>query len=127
MTLDEFNELPVIMSFFPLTFETGRQRWTNLEVKCNDCDQTVPTDRTRGYVDREVVCDGYRLVKETRYSVTAHALCPSCNRLTTATYLLHEDMTLTGIHPKTGAESRWGMRRLTWWERLVDWCKALFG
>lgn len=126
MTLDEFQSLPVIMSFFPLTFTTGRQRWTNFAVNCNDCGQPVPSEQTRGHVDREVVLDGFRLIKSTCYNVVAHALCPHCDRMTTACYILHEDMTLTGLHPKTGEASRWKMRRLSLLERFIDWCKSLF-
>lgn len=124
MTLDEFNALPVVMSFFPLTFTTGRQRWTNFEVNCNDCKRPVPSEQTRGHVEREVITDGYRIIQSTCYNLTAHALCPHCERLTTAHYILHEDMTLTGFHPKTGEMSRWGMRKLTWWEKLRDWFKG---
>lgn len=123
MTLDEFEALPVVMTFFPLTFGSGKQKWTQFRVQCNDCNREIPEERTRGSV--ELAGWSYRMAS-TRYEVMAHALCPGCNRLTTAHYILHEDMTLTGIHPKTGALAHWGMRRLTWWEKFRDWCKSLF-
>lgn len=118
MTLDEFNQLPVVMSFFPLTFESGRQKWMKFEVQCNDCDRTVPRERTRGLVDKHVITAGYRSVTSTSCQVIAHALCPDCEKLTTACYVLHEDMTLTGLHPETGQASRWNMRKLTAWGTL---------
>jgi len=124
MNRDEFFELPVIMSYFPLTFVSGRQQWTNFEIHCNDCKKLIPRDRTRGEVAK-VFGEGYRTVK-IDYEVVAHGLCPACDKLTTAKYTLHEDMTLTGHHPKTGELSRLGMRRLTLWERARDWCKERF-
>jgi hypothetical protein len=125
MTLDEFEAMPVIMDSFPLTFKTGRQKWTNFEVSCNECKRPVAHDRTRGTVERETLFgDPYRGGKSfTQYHVVAHALCPVCDKLTTATYVLHEDMTLTGVHPKTGEKARWGMRKLTLWEKFVSWYK----
>lgn len=125
MTLDEFHALPVVMTFFPLTFGSGKQKWTQFQVHCNDCDRVIPKDQTRGTVEL-APWGNYRLMS-TRYEVIAHGLCPGCNRLTTAHYILHEDMTLTGIHPKTGEMARWGMRKLTWWEKVVDWFKTKFG
>lgn len=125
MTREEFDEMPVIMSFFPLRFATGRQCWTNFVVSCNDCGWKVPEDQTRGFVEREVT-GGYRTTS-TSYSVVAHALCPACNKLTTAVYLLHEDMTCTGISPATGEKACWQMRKLTLWEKIVDFTKNLWG
>lgn len=103
MTLDEFNALPVIMSFFPLTFITGNQRWTKFSVACNNCRSHVPTELTRGHVDQEVLGD-YR-INTVDYRVTAHALCPACNKLTTALYTLHEDMTISEHHSRTRCRS----------------------
>jgi hypothetical protein len=119
MTLDEFYELPTIMSYFPLTFVSGRQRWTNFEINCADCDKTIPHDKTRGEVAK-IFGEGYRSVK-VDYEVVAHGLCPVCDKMTTARYTLHQDMTLTGHHPKTGEMSRWSMRKFTWWEKLLEW------
>jgi hypothetical protein len=119
MTLDEFHELPTIMSYFPLTFVSGRQRWTNFELNCSDCDRVIPHDATRGEVSK-LFGGGYRSVK-VDYEVVAYGLCPACDKLTTARYTLHEDMTLTGHHPKTGEAARWKMRKLTWWEKLLEW------
>lgn len=126
MTLDEFNKLPLIMSFFPLTFETGRQKWTTFVVTCNDCKRSIPEDQTRGYAYREITGDSYRVISSTSYQLVAHALCPECNRLTTACYVLREDMTLSGIDNVTGKVSNWKMRRLTAWERFTDRLKTFF-
>lgn len=123
MTLDEFNALPVIMSFFPLTFESGIQKWTNFVVKCESCDHPVSTTLTRGHVDKQIQSN-YRTISSTNYEITAYALCPTCNKLTTARYILHEDMTLSGIHNKTGQPTRWHMRKFTVWERFSDWLKS---
>jgi hypothetical protein len=123
MTLEEFYELPTIMSYFPLTFVSGRQKWTNFEISCNECKKPIPQDKTRGEVAK-LFGEGYRSVK-VDYEVVAHGLCPYCDKLTTARYTLHEDMTLTGHHPKTREMSRWGMRKLTWWEKLLEWFSHL--
>lgn len=124
MTRDEFEALPRIWSFFPLTFNTGRQRWTEFRVQCAECKKMIPDDATRGSVDRTMTGDSYRTVQSTSYQVVAHALCPKCNKLTTATYVLHEDMTCTGIDSETGEYSRWKMRKKTRWEKFVDWWRG---
>ncbi len=121
MTLDEFYEMPTIMSCFPLTFVSGRQRWTNFAINCADCDRPIPQDKTRGEVSK-VFGEGYRSVK-VDYEVVAFGLCPTCDKLTKARYTLHEDMTLTGHHPKTGEMSRWKMRKLTLLERFLEWLR----
>lgn len=125
MTLGEFNALPSIMSSFPLTFDTGRQRWTHFSVSCNDCKRPVQNELTRGRVDLETVTDGYRFVRSTHYSVVAHALCQACNSITTACCILRDDMTATSINPKTGMVHI-EMRQLTMIELFLDWCKSLF-
>lgn len=118
MTLEEFESLPIIMSFFPLTFSTGNQRWTTFSVCCNNCKKEVPEELTRGSVDKEVSGD-YR-TNTVDYQVVAHALCPACNKLTTAIYKLHEDMTISEFHQKSGTESRWSMRKVIFWDKICD-------
>jgi len=123
MTLDEFKAMPIIMSFFPLTFESGIQKWTVFEVRCNSCNRLIAPEQTRGFVDRQVQSN-YRTIQTMSYQITAHALCPKCNKLTTANYILHEDMTLEIDVNKTGEEKRWRMRKLTTWQRFTNWLKS---
>ena len=128
MTLDEFEAMPTIMSYFPLTFASGNQKWTAFEVACNECNRNVPHDCTRGYVERQVT-GTFRAVQSTSYEVIAHALCPMCNKLTTATYVLHEDMTFEGIHAKSGKRRRGKLERspeeFTLRERVLGWLRSL--
>lgn len=122
MTREEFFQFPAIMSYFPLTFTSGQQKWTEFSLCCNDCKKVIPTDRTRGEVAK-VYEGGYRTVR-VAYEVTARGLCPDCNRLTFARYTLHSDMTLTGYHPETGEMSTWKARKRTTWNRILDWFRG---
>ena len=122
MTRDEFFQFPAIMSYFPLTFTSGQQKWTEFSLRCNDCHRFIPSDMTRGEVAK-VFEDGYRTVK-VAYEVSAHGLCPACDTLTSAQYTLHSDMTLTGYHPETGEMSTWKARKLTMWGRILEWFRC---
>lgn len=129
MTVDEFHALPTVMSYFPLTFVVGKQQWTSFAVHCNDCNRLIPEDSTRGHVSK-AYNGGYRSVK-VDYEVVAHGLCPTCERMTTAEYTLHDDMTFTGRNPLTGEETTWEMRAdpqetPSRWKRLVARWKTMF-
>lgn len=125
MTFDEFEAMPIIMDSFPLTFSSGQQKFTNCVIRCNDCNRPVAYGMTRGSVEKEITySNSYRDGRNfTHYRVIAYALCEFCNKVTTAICLLHEDMTITDIHPKTKEEKRMKMRKLTRWEKFVKWYK----
>lgn len=125
MTRDEFYAMPCIADCFPLTFESGKQRWDNFSTYCKRCDRVVPKSDTRGYVVPQTRAVGYREAPTiVAYHVSAQTLC--CNSLTRCDYTLHENMTVTGRHPKTGAESLWNMVRPTLWERLTERVRSWF-
>jgi len=119
MTRDEFYAMTKIVDYLPLTFETGRQKWTVFAIECSRCKKVVGEDDTRGFVV-PLFKDSYREHVLVAYHVTADALCQTCNLLTPGDYVLHANMTLTGRDPRDGVERTWGMRRLTLWERFVD-------
>lgn len=118
MTEEEFFALPLLSSWFPLSFSPNAQRWDELSVRCGDCERYVPADRTRGTVRPEG--HGYRS-GPTCYAVEAYALCPDCDSLTSASYLLHADMSISGVDPRTGRDSRWRGRRSGLLERAWRW------
>ena len=124
VTLEEFEALPAIMASFPLTFKSGRQRWTNFEVCCNACKRPVERNRTRGAVECETTfADPYRGGKSfTEYHIVAHALCPVCDKLTTAIYSLDENMVCSEI--KNGVRYTFKMRKLTLWEKLMKFVRV---
>lgn len=115
VTLAEFHALPTIASFFPITYAQGG-RWTTFDVRCNDCGRMVPSESTRGSVEREIKGD-YRS-SHVHYRVTAFALCPTCVKMTKATYVLRDDLTIEGEDPRTGERALWGpIRKRRWLER----------
>ncbi len=126
MTHDEFYAMPKISTYFPLTFETGKQKWTNFVVQCGRCEKDVDDEDTRGFaVPLFTASSAYRSMPTlTAWHVVAQALCPRCELLTTADYVLRADMTLTGRTPDGSKETTWGMRKLTFWERIIDWCRS---
>jgi hypothetical protein len=122
-TREEFYAMPKVSTYLPLTFEPGKQRWTNFVVECGRCKTDVGDEDTRGYAVPLSGAPGtYRDAPTVvAYHVTAQALCPRCSLLKTADYVLRDDMTLTGFDPGgSGKEGTWGMRKLTLWERIVD-------
>lgn len=117
MTLDEFRAMPRISSYLPLTFLPGKQQFTGFVLECGECKEDI--DDSRGYVTPEGVCNDYRsLPIILSYRVMAYGVC--CNKLTTANYTFHEDMTVSS------GESIWGMRKLTLWERCVYYTRNSF-
>lgn len=122
MTRDEFEQMAILSSFFPLTFVTGRQMFTRLTIVCNSCSRVIPDDRLHGSI--APVQDGYRSVIHA-YQVEASGLCPTCDMLTHGSYTLRDDMTVTDIHVVTGDAVTYGMRTLTWTERIRAYLKKL--
>ncbi len=121
MTKDEFYAMPKISSYFPLTFETSTNKWTQFVVECAECKKDIGDEDTHGYVFPILKVDnpyrGYPILAE--YHVIAQALCQLCEKLTTADYTLRQNMTLTGRDGK-GNELTWNTRKLTLWEKIKD-------
>lgn len=113
MTLDEFRALRPLHAFFPLVFDNGA-RWTDFSGHCGRCQDVFPPDDLRGTVVRPFpkifVLDGW-------------GYCPKCSLLTPIHYRLHENMAMTGRHPRTGEWSRWEPKREG---RLRRWLRRLF-
>lgn len=129
MTREEFFAMPEIRAQFPLTFEgKGRARFTHFSVACNDCKAEVPQPRTRGYAVPTRKGATYRDPGTPAYEVVAQALCPACDKLTTAEYVLGVtaggQLFAIGRHPKTGEERQWRSRKRSWWERLKQCLRA---
>ncbi len=131
MTYEEFWKLPTIKSYFPLNYASGNN-WVSFKVKCHQCGKFVSNHRTRGVVT-SLFNGNYRKVN-IDYEVVAHGLCHACDVITTAKYILHEDMTMSGRDPDTGKMNRWKARqedktsvlfmkpqKLMWWKKLLKW------
>ena len=105
MTLAEFLSMPEIASYFPLTFEPHfpRVQWNEITVACGECQRDVPPADTRGYVTRFLESGTYRdaPLAGRRHHLVAQALCPCCETLTTADYVLGVSpegrLTMTGL------------------------------
>jgi hypothetical protein len=115
MTKDEFNALPQLDDAFPIVFDNGA-RWESFSAYCGSCDWRFDGPHLRGSVVRHVPST-YRHTYPAFFLIDAHVLCPDCNRLTPIRYGLHDDMSMSGQHPRTSEWVRWGPR-YSWWTRL---------
>lgn len=120
MTREDFFQLPELSSFFPLVFASGGQ-WTWFSGICGNCGRELSGRYLRGEVDRSAE-DSYRSIRYS-FEMRGVGLCESCNKLTTYTYALHDDMTLSGISPRTGEMSLWRSRP-DWFRNLL---RKVFG
>lgn len=129
MTKEEFNSLPTIASFLPLKFPGGgNQEWTSVKVGCADCKKQVPSLQTRGHADLQVH-DGagcYRSKTAYAWHITAFALCPLCDKMTTALVELHENMTMVSVNSVTGERTKWVSRKASLWRRSLDKINRVF-
>lgn len=117
MTYEEFYEMPVLSTLFPLKFGYNQVEWTELTLFCNDCKKKVDSNSTRGTVTK-VFSSGYRTVK-VDYELYIYGLCTECDVMTRAVYTLHDDLTLSGVDPKTGKINRWKLNsQKNWWNKL---------
>ena len=122
MTLDDFWAMPEIYKSLPLTFPPGNQKFTKISVICNECKRNIFGIDFRGYVIPINAPGDYRNApKVIAYHLEGYGYC--CKKITVADYIFREDMTMTGLNPDSGEEKTWGMRKLTRWERFVDFFK----
>lgn len=117
--------MPEVLSQFPLRFEgKGKACFTHFSVQCGDCKSEVPQSQTRGYAVPTRKGATYRDPGTPAYEVVAQALCPTCDKLTTAEYVLgvtaKGELFASGRSSKTGEERHWGFRKLSWWERFKE-------
>lgn len=121
MTLDEFEQLPLLTTLFPITFMTGRQKFTHFTLHCNDCGKPIADDQTRGTIGP--VVEGYRSIV-TKYELDVYGICGVCNSLTRAFYIACDDMTVAEVDRSTGElRHRWRLRKATFFERIWDFFK----
>lgn len=129
MKLQEFKSLPIFATLLPLKFETGKQRLTAFIVHCNDRNKPIPDECTRGVVTQQR--NGVRSSKISAHEICAHALCPKCDRMTTANYTYYRDTTLVRHNfDGTSTVLKWKnsdeetpAKDPTFWERTSSWFK----
>lgn len=104
MTQNDFLNLPLISSYFPIRFPNNTLA-VSFSVLCGVCHETVPQSNIRGHVEQRHITS-YREVS-IYYEINAKALCQHCQILTNANYNLLEDLTLHGEDPLSKLPNVW--------------------
>jgi hypothetical protein len=106
-------DAPPLVASFPLVFPNGAM-WSSFKAFCNGCRCEMAD--LRGTVTKPY---------PTIFVVEAYGLCEPCRLITTVSYRLHDDVSMSGRSPTTGRWSRWEVER-PWWVRLRRWARSLF-
>ena len=115
MTLEEFEALPTLASYFPLVFASG-SRWTEVTGTCARCGCSV---EMRGTV---TPWGPEHAVKV--YVLDALGYCASCKLLTPFCHRMHADMSVTG--ERDGTWVRWPAPEPSFWTSVRRWVRRLW-